>query len=381
MKAATAQINLSALADNFNRVRQMAPDSKILAILKANAYGHGLVEIAEQLKAADAFGVARIEEALALRTGGVVKPIVLLEGFFDKQDLPILVANNIQTVVHMPRQIDDIVDAELEGPLMVWLKVDTGMHRLGIVPESFSLQYRRLSRSKNVREPMRLMTHFACADELDNDKTTQQVAMFKQLIAELPRQDLSPQKPSPQKSSPQESSSQDRFETTLANSAGIIGWPETRTDWVRPGLMLYGVSPMVGGLAEQLQLTPVMTLKSSLIAIRRVKRGESVGYGAAWVAKEDTIVGVVAIGYGDGYPRHAPSGTPVLINGRIVPLVGRVSMDMISIDLGKGLGETIGDEVILWGDGLPVEKIAEQAGTIAYELLCNITRRVEYLYL
>ena len=357
MKAATAEINLNALCGNFDRVRQIAPESKILAVLKANAYGHGLVEIAEQLKSADAFGVARIEEALALRTGGVVKPIVLLEGFFDKADLPVLVANNLQTIVHMPSQIDDIIAAELEAPLKVWLKVDTGMNRLGIVPESFAAEHWRLSQSLNVQQPMRLMTHFACADEVDSDKTRQQMADFKQLT------------------------DKHQLETTLANSAGIVAWPDSRTDWVRPGLILYGVSPIPTRLAAEMALTPVMTLKSRLIAIRKVSKGESVGYGAAWVAEQDTFIGVIAIGYGDGYPRNAPSGTPVLINQRIVPLAGRVSMDMITVDLGSQPDEVLGDEAILWGDGLPIEKIAKLAGTIAYELLCNITQRVEHVYL
>jgi alanine racemase len=357
LKAATAQINLKALLANFQRVRQMAPDSKVLAVLKANAYGHGLVAIAEQLKAADAFGVARIEEALALRTGGVVKPIVLLEGFFDKADLPVLVANNMQTVVHMSSQVDDIVNATLEGPLKVWLKVDTGMNRLGISAEVFVQDYQRLNQSPNVQQPMRLMTHFACADELDSPKTHQQISDFKQLT------------------------DTHLLETTMANSAAIIAWPDSRASWVRPGLMLYGVSPIKGASAEALALTPVMTLKSSIIAIRQVSQGDSVGYGAAWVAKQDTFIGVVAIGYGDGYPRHLPSGTPLLINGQIVPLAGRVSMDMITVDLGSKPKAALGDEVILWGEGLPVEHIADLAGTIAYELLCNITQRVEHIYI
>jgi alanine racemase len=357
MKAATAEINLSALKNNFEQVRQIAPESKILAVLKANAYGHGLVEIAEQLKEADAFGVARIEEALALRAGGIVKPIVLLEGFMDDHDLPILVANNIQAVVHISHQIDVIEAAELAAPLIVWLKVDTGMHRLGVLPTSFLAEHQRLSQSKNVQQPVRLMTHFACADEPENDKTQQQIVLFERLTDGL------------------------EGERSLANSAAIIAWPKARADWVRPGLMLYGVSPINQVATTKLKLEPVMTLKSSVIAVRPVKRGESVGYGAAWVAQEDTNIGVVAIGYGDGYPRHAPFGTPVLVNGRIVPLVGRVSMDMITIDLGPDPSEVLGDEVILWGEGLPIEKIAELAGTIAYELLCDITRRVTYLYL
>lgn len=356
MKTATVEINLAALSHNFAQVKDIAPDSQVLAVLKANAYGHGLVQIAEQLVDADAFGVARIEEALALRAGGIVKPIVLLEGFLDARDLPILVVNNIQTVIHIPHQIDLINQACLDAPLNVWLKVDTGMHRLGLPPEDFAAAYQRLCDSTNVKQPMRLMTHLACADERDNEMNLQQLALFEQLTASYPG------------------------ERTVANSAAVIAWPQSRADWVRPGLMLYGVSPIAPLQASQLQLLPVMTLKSSIIAIRQIKKGEAVGYSSAWTAPQDTNIAVVAIGYGDGYPRHAPSGTPVLINGRIVCLVGRVSMDMITVDLGSSATESLGDEVILWGEGLAIEQIAELAGTIAYELLCNITQRVKYCY-
>lgn len=357
MKAATAEINLTALSHNFQQIRQIAPGTKVLAILKANAYGHGLVKVAEHLKQADAFGVARIEEALALRAGGIVKPIVLLEGFFDSDDLPKLEANNIQTIVHMPSQIDALLEATLEAPIQVWVKVDTGMHRLGLLPEEFETAYTRLQSSDNVRRPVRLMSHFACADEVDNPKTAEQRQLFNQLTDGI------------------------EGERTLANSAAIIAWPDTRADWVRPGLMLYGVSPIDSITASELHLLPAMTLKSSLIAIRSVKKGESVGYGAAWQAPNDTKLGVVAIGYGDGYPRNLPTGTPVLVNGRVVLLVGRVSMDMITVDLGPQPSEKIGDEVILWGDGLPVEEIARLCKTIPYELLCNITQRVNYQYI
>lgn len=357
MKSATAEINLSALSNNFEQIRQIAPGAKVLAILKANAYGHGLVKVAEHLKTADAFGVARIEEALALRAGGIVKPIVLLEGFFEADDLPKLVANNIQTIIHMQPQIDALLEAELDGPLTVWLKVDTGMHRLGLAPQEFAKAHEQLLHSDNVRQPMRLMSHFACADEADNDKTARQLALFESLTEGM------------------------TGERTLANSAAIIAWPDTRAQWVRPGLMLYGVSPIDGLTASELRLLPAMTLKSSIIAIKTVKKGESVGYGATWIAKEDTKIGVVAIGYGDGYPRNLPSGTPVLVNGRVKLLVGRVSMDMITVDLGAEPTEQLGDEVILWGDGLPVEEIARLCGTIAYELLCNITQRVNYQYI
>ncbi|WDE11131.1 alanine racemase [Thalassomonas haliotis] len=352
---ATALIDRQALVDNFNRVKAFAPKAKVLAVLKANGYGHGLERIAQALPQADAFGVARLDEALALRAAGVIKPIVLLEGFFAEQDLPVLAVNNLQTIIHNRQQLTAITEAELEKPLKVWLKIDTGMHRLGISPEEFDDFYQTLSASDNVEADIVLMSHLGCADEPENPATNTQLALFEQLTSAYDN------------------------EKSLANSAGCYAWPQTRYDWIRPGLILYGVSPMAAPeqSAQSLGIKPVMTLQSSLIAVRPLKAGEAVGYGGAWSSPEDTIIGVIAIGYGDGYPRHAGNGTPVLVNGRRVPLVGRVSMDMITVDLGKNSGDQVGDLAILWGQGLPVEEVALYATTIPYELLCNITRRVQ----
>lgn len=352
---ATADIDRKALVKNFNTIKGIAPDAKVLAVLKANAYGHGLVRIAKSLVDADAFGVARIDEALELRAGGVIKKIVLLEGFFDNSDLPIIAVNNFQTVVHNMEQLQAIEQAQLDEPIQVWLKIDTGMHRLGINPEQFSEFYQRLINCKNVQKNIRLMSHFGCADSLDSAQTVAQIALFEQLTADI------------------------NAEKSLANSAAIYAWPQTYYQWIRPGLMLYGVSPLSehDKQAFDYHIEPVMTLYSSLIAIRDIKAGESVGYGAAWICEQDTRIGVVAIGYGDGYPRHAKNGCPVLVNGRVVPLIGRVSMDMITVDLGSSATDNVGDYVELWGKNLPVEHIAEAAETIPYELLCNITRRVK----
>ncbi|WP_440875024.1 alanine racemase [Thalassotalea sp. PLHSN55] len=361
LRTATALIDRQALANNFNVVKALAPTANILAVLKANAYGHGLELIAktliEQNSQADAFGVARLDEALALRSTGVVKPIVLLEGFFDAKDISKLAEHNLQTIVHNHEQLEAITDDNLSlaEPLKVWLKIDTGMHRLGINPEDFDIFYQKLSQSKNVHADLILMSHMACADEKNNQATTQQIAIFEKLTANYQEQ------------------------KSMANSAGCFAWPESHYQWLRPGLMLYGVSPMIStqDSANEIGIEPVMTLQSSLIALRKIPAGEAVGYGGAWVSDKETIIGVIAIGYGDGYPRHAGNGTPVLINGRKVPLVGRVAMDMITVDLGINAQENIGDIATLWGKGLPVEEIAEHADTIPYELLCNITRRVQ----
>ena len=351
-----AQINIDALQQNFAHIQKIAPKSKILAVLKANAYGHGLLAVAEQLKAAGAFGVARIDEALMLRAGGIVKPIVLLEGFFHADELPQIVASNLQVVVHHSSQVEALLAAELEAPVHVWLKIDSGMHRLGIYPAEFQQVYQQLMASPNVLKPLRLMTHFACADEPDNPATKRQLALFSTLIQGC------------------------EGELSIANSAGVLAWPESHGDWVRPGLALYGVSPMVAGRSKQHALRPVMTFSSSVIAVRDVKKGDAVGYGASWTAPTDTRLAVVAIGYGDGYPRNAPSGTPVLINGKRYPIVGRVSMDMTTVDIGQH-EVNIGDQVILWGEALAVEEIAELVQTIPYELLCNITSRVQLRYI
>ncbi len=351
-----AQIDLVALQHNLQRVKALAPASQVLAVLKANAYGHGLVRVAQALSEADAFAVARIDEALALRTAGIVKPIVLLEGFYEAAELPILLANNLQTVIHNEMQLTALEQTSLEGQLKVWLKIDSGMHRLGIEPSEFDSFYRRLWQCSAVLPGIRLMSHFCCADELDSASTASQLTLFEQIIAGKAEQ------------------------RSLANSAAILAWPASHAEWVRPGLMLHGISPFNGHIGQQHQLKPVMRLSSRLIALRKVRQGERVGYGATWQAPVDTMLGVIAVGYGDGYPRHACNGTPVWLNGREVALAGRVSMDMITVDLGPNAQDKLGDEAILWGPELAIERIAAAAETIPYELLCNITPRVDYQY-
>jgi len=351
LHTATAVIDLQALSNNYRIIQAMAPQSKMLAVLKANGYGHGLERIAKALPNADAFGVARIDEALALRAAGIVKPIVLLEGFFAEQDIATLAANNLETIVHNEQQLSALVNAKLATPLKVWLKIDTGMHRLGINPEQLAHFYQMLSQSSNVQQPVVLMSHLGCADEKDSPETNKQIALFEQLTADL------------------------SVEKSLANSAGVLLWPRSHYQWIRPGLLLYGVSPLALDIALE-GINPVMTLQSSLIAVREIAAGETVGYGGAWRSERNTTIGVVAIGYGDGYPRHAPNGTPVLINGRRLPLIGRVSMDMITVDLGPQSTDKVGDIATLWGKGLAVAEVADFATSIPYELLCNISRRV-----
>jgi len=351
-----ALINLSALQHNLKVLQTYAPNSQILAVVKANAYGHGMIKIAQNLSGIYGLGVARLNEALLLRDAGITTPIVLLEGFFHADDIETLVTHNLQTVVHSQQQLDAILKCKLNHPLQVWLKLDTGMHRLGFQGNEFDLAYQRLASSENVLQPINLITHFNCADELDNKVTATQLTTFQSHI---------------------NSSS---GLNSLANSAATLAWPATHADIIRPGIALYGVSPFENKLADDFNIKPVMTLKSQLIAVRAHQAGESVGYGATWTAKSDTILGVVAIGYGDGYPRMAPEGTPVLVNGRLVPIVGRVSMDMLTVNLGSHSSDKVGDAVTLWGEGLPATDVANHIGTIAYELVTKLTSRVTLQY-
>lgn len=358
MKGATAQIDVNALRHNLAVVRTVVPaTTKVVAVVKANAYGHGLIQVAKALHGADAYAVARLEEALSLRAHGIVKPIILLEGFFCADDLPVLAANNLQTAVHSIEQLEALEQTELPNPVHIWVKLDTGMHRLGVRPEDASAFCARLARCKNVVQPFNFITHFSCADEITNPATTRQISLFNELRAAYPGAG------------------------SLASSAGILAWHDAHAEWVRPGIMLYGASPFTDKTSQDHGLEPVMTLKTTVIAVRVLKQGESVGYGATWTSPRDTKIGVVAVGYGDGYPRMAPSGVPVLINGRIVPLVGRVSMDMMTIDLGPDATDKVGDDVVLWGKGLPVEQVAEAIGTIPYELMTKLTPRVIMEYL
>ena len=350
-----ALIDLAALRHNLRRVRVAAPGRHIMAIIKADAYGHGLIRIARALGPdVDSLGVARLEEAVRLRDAGIAQSITLLEGFLEAAELAVIAQQRLDVVVHRLEQIAILEQASLKQPLGVWLKVDTGMHRLGIAPAEAKSAWQRLQSCSGI-ETLGLMTHLANADDRSDTFTLRQLECFNEMTAGI------------------------TTARSIANSAGILGWPASHAEWVRPGVMLYGVSPFPGRHAEQEGLQPVMTLCSRLIAVNRLHKNDAVGYGGSWVCPEDMPVGVIAIGYGDGYPRHAESGTPVLVNGQRVPLIGRVSMDMITVDLRSQPQAQVGDAVVLWGKGLPVEEIARCASTIPYELLCGVARRVEFV--
>ncbi|HXH02104.1 MAG TPA: alanine racemase [Candidatus Competibacteraceae bacterium] len=354
MRAATATIHLDAIRHNLTRVRQLAPGSRVVAVVKANGYGHGAARILPALSGADALGVACIEEALALREAGACLPVLLLEGVFEAEELPLCARHGFQIAVHEPGQLAMLEQARLERPLVVWLKLDSGMHRLGFPPERVRQAWQRLQAAASVAE-VRLMSHFASADDPDDPQTAAQLEVWRAALDGIPGA------------------------RSLANSAGVLAWPSAHHDWVRPGVMLYGVSPMKDRTGPDDGLRPAMTLATRLIAVQRLQRGEKVGYSGTFVCPEDMDIGIAAIGYGDGYPRHAGSGTPVLVNGRAAALAGRVSMDMLAIDLRRVPGAKVGDPVVLWGAGLPVERIAAAAGTIGYELLCAVKPRVRFV--
>ncbi len=355
-RPARALISTSALRHNLAKVRHHAPGARVMAVIKANAYGHGARTAARALGDADAFGVASLEEALAIRD--VVpeqRPLCLLEGFFSADELPLLVQHGLHTVVHHSAQLEQLESFRGAGPIPVWLKVDTGMHRLGFAPDHLPEILRRLRACAGV-QLLGMMSHLADADSRGSAATDAQIARFRDLVAET------------------------GLAGSLANSAGVVAWPASHFDWVRPGLMLFGASPVADRSAAELDLQPVMQAESALIAINLHRRGDAIGYGGTWSCPEDMPVGVVAFGYGDGYPRNLPSGTPVRIRDVRVPLIGRISMDMITVDLRSLPDAQLGDSAVLWGAGLPVDEIAAQAGTIPYELMCRVTDRVPRIY-
>lgn len=352
-----ACIDLAALQANFAVLRARASSSRVLSVIKADGYGHGLIPVARALADSDGFGVATLREALALRAAGIRQPIVLLEGVFTLSEWQQAAQWDISLVVHQREQLSLLEQVGSVTPVSVWLKVNTGMHRLGLELAEVADAMRRLQGSSLVRDIV-LMSHFACADEADAGMTDQQATLFASLLSQYPG-----------------------VKASLANSAGVFRSTAYHYDWVRPGLALYGASPLLECSAQSLNLQPVMTLQARLIAIRRVPVSETVGYGATWQAQRDTRLGIVSIGYGDGYPRHLDTTAVVKLRDMTCAVVGRVSMDMIAIDVTDVPNLQLGEPVVLWGRGLPVERLAASAGTVNYELLCQVTDRAERRYL
>jgi alanine racemase len=353
-----ALIDTAALRHNLGTIRAYAPGSKVMAVIKANAYGHGLVSTALALADADSFAVARLEEGLVLRAAGIRAPIVLLEGVFSAEQLAEAAHQGFELVVHDPLQLELLEAHRGTKQFTVWIKIDTGMNRLGFRPEAVGDALARLRALTVPAQELRVMTHLARADERASAMTAEQVGLFEKTLAAAGAMGAH------------------RLATSIGNSAGTLGWPSAHGDWVRPGLALYGVSPFADATAETHGLRPVMTLETTVLTVREVKQGESVGYGAAWRAERDSSIAILAAGYGDGLSRHLANGTPVFVDGARYPLVGRVSMDMIAVDVTGAPKVVAGNRAVVWGEGLPVEEVAAHAGTIPYELLCGVSQRV-----
>ena len=348
-----ARIHPDAIAHNLKIVRERASGSNIMAVVKADAYGHRIDLCLPALKGADMLAVATIEEARAIRRLGNGLPVLLLEGVSDPGDLAIAADLGLELTIHHREQVEALARFGRKVTARIWLKVDSGMHRLGVEPVETASLHQRLLDLPGVKQ-VNLMSHLACAEQPEHPLNARQLDCFDRAVDGL------------------------AGEHCLANSAAIFNWPAIHRQWVRAGIVLYGISPMDEGCGSGLDLQPAMTLTSELLAVNRVPAGECIGYGGRFVAPRDMRIGVAAIGYGDGYPRSIADGAPVLVGGRCCRLAGRVSMDLITIDLEACPEAVIGDPVVLWGSHLPVESVARSAGTIPYELVCRITRRVRY---
>ena len=351
----SAIINLSSLVKNYHCIANLAPQSTTIAVIKANAYGHGSVEVAKALSPhAPAFAVAFIDEALILRDAGITQPILILEGALSQADFAIALKQDFWLMLHNAEQVDWLNKQAQPYTGKLWLKVDTGMNRLGILPNEVDSLLDELSNEQ--LQNLVICTHFSNAEELNNPKTLSQIKQLEQV------------------------NQHHHYKTSLANSAGILNWPESHSDYNRLGIALYGTTP-ISAKNLPLKLAPVMTLQSTVIGLRTLNVGESVGYGEIWQAKRPSRIATIAIGYGDGYPRSAKAGTPVFIKDQIAPIAGRVSMDMITIDVTDINGVELGDLVELWGENLAVETVAEYMDTINYELLTRVSARVPKKYI
>lgn len=355
-RAAHVTVSREAIKHNLQRVRELVPDASVMAVIKADGYGHDMTVVANALVDADEFAVTCLDDVARLRSQGIDKPITMLSSRFNSSDLNQMSMQNVRPVIYDFSQLADLQELHESASLDLWIKVDTGMGRLGFSLDDAPLVAAQLFGLKGVRT-VSALTHLANADNLDQPGTERQIKAFLRFTKEFEFTQLS-----------------------ILNSAGVAGFSEYAHDVVRPGVILYGVSPQIGVSAESLNLKAAMEFKSELISVKRLPAGSSVGYGSTYALDSDSRIGVIACGYADGYPRHAPNGTPVLLNGMLVPLIGRVSMDLITVDLGQVHAE-VGDVAVLWGADNPIEMIAKLSGTIAYELLCGITSRVERVVL
>ncbi|HEX7814353.1 alanine racemase [Dyella sp.] len=356
-RTTVATIHLAALRHNLARIKALAAPAQVMAVVKADAYGHGLERVARALNGdAEAFAVAALGDGLRLRAAGHTQRIVVLSGPDQPGDIAEMQRLGLDAAIHHASQLAWLAEATPErGRLRVWLKIDAGMHRLGFAPEKVAEVHASLAAMPGLHPDIGLLAHFSDSEVFGGIRTPAQITRFHEATRGLngPR--------------------------SLSNSAAVLGWPQAREDWVRTGGLLYGLSIVEGKSAADFGFRPAMTLSTRLIAINPIKKGEPIGYNGTWTCPEDMAVGVAAVGYGDGYPRSAAAGTPVLVRGQRVPLIGRVSMDLITLDLRDAPHAQVGDRVVLWGPELPIEQIAATSGTIAYDLTCGMTRRVLFV--
>lgn len=366
MRSLIANLSTDNLLHNLQIIKKIANKSKIIAMVKANAYGHGLRSIARRLqKQVDFVGVAAIDEALQLRQVNINIPIVLIEGVFEPEELIVAAKENFFVVFHNELQLNWLRDltasASIPNSLNAWLKIDTGMSRLGFNLQEAHDIYKSLIINPNIAKPLGIMSHFACADEYNHKLNKIQIDNFTNFIKQL---DLS--------------NSKDLMYRSFCNSAGVFNFPEQHYEVIRPGLALYGVSPLYNYTRQDLHLKPVMTLQTTIIAVKCLPKNSSVGYGAEFICPKDLKIAVIAVGYGDGYPRIIKPGMPVLINGRCCNVIGRVSMDMAAVDLQNCIDAKIGDPVVLWGNNLPIEEVAKYTNNSVYDLLTGVQNRVKF---
>ncbi|MGV8948363.1 MAG: alanine racemase [Candidatus Paracaedibacter sp.] len=356
-RTAVAILSTENLLHNLKVIKEKASQSKVIAMVKANAYGHGLRSVSARLeKHVDMLGVASIDEALILRKIGIQIPIILAEGVFEPNELLVASTEGFHVVFHEEVQLQWLANLSCPLPLQAWLKIDSGMGRLGFDIDKAPTFYDQLTKSRQIAHPIRIMSHLACADDLKNPLNQHQIEVFSGFIKSI----------------------SGNGEYSLCNSAGVFQYPTSHHHFVRPGIALYGASPILAKSAADLGLKPVMTLQTSLIGIKKMAKGSPIGYGARYICPEDMNVGIIAFGYGDGYPRSARDGTPILINNTRCKLVGRVSMDMIAVDLSPCVHAKVGDPVILWGTDLPIEEVAAFTDNVSYDLLTGVQNRVKF---
>ena len=357
MRAASAILSGQNLLHNVKILQSLAPNSQLMAMIKANAYGHGLQAVALRLAhCVDKFGVASIDEGLILRQQHISNPIMLMAGIFERNELEMSSLHDFEMILHCERQVTWLESTALRHPIKTWIKVDTGMGRLGFNVEHAIHIYARMTKCANSIKPSGVMSHFACADNQSHPLNQQQLRLFKQFI-----QGVAGAK-------------------SMANSAAIYNFPASHYDLIRPGLAIYGISPIQGKLSHDLNLRPVMTLQTKLIAIKQYKQGTQIGYGAQYCCEETMPIGIAAIGYGDGYPKSTKNGTPILVNNNLCKVIGRISMDMLSIDLRNAPDAVIGDTVTLWGKGLPIEHVSDYIQCSPYNLVTGIQSRVKHIW-